>query len=61
MWWTQITLDSPLSYTFAKIGKKTITVKTFGKEKKKIICLLTITSNGDKLEPYVIFKGKKIV
>lgn len=33
---TPITFDSPLSYTLAKVGKKTITVKTLGKEKKKL-------------------------
>ena len=31
---TPITFDSPLSYTLSKIGKKTITVKAIGKEKK---------------------------
>ena len=30
-----------------------------GKEKKRLTCLLTITSNGGKLAPYVIFQGKK--
>jgi len=28
-------------------------------EKKRLTCLLTITSNGEKLTPFVIFQGKK--
>ena len=59
MRWNAITFDSPLSYTLAKEGKKTIIVKTLGTEKNKITYLLTIINNGDKLKPYVIFKGKK--
>lgn len=46
------------SYILAKLGKKTIIIKTLGKEKKKTTCLLTIISNGDKLESYDLFKGK---
>ena len=38
---TPITFDSPLSYTLSKIGKKTISVKTLGNEKKRLTCLLT--------------------
>ena len=33
--------------------------KDFRKREKKITCLLFIVSSGDKLEPYIIFKGKK--
>ena len=43
----------------AKIGKKNVTVKSFGKEKSRISCLLSITANGEKLAPFVIFKGQK--
>lgn len=31
-----------------------------GNEKKRLTCLLTITSNGEKLTPFVIFQGKKV-
>ena len=27
--------------------------------KKRLTCILTITSNGEKLTPFVIFQGKK--
>ena len=54
-----ITFYSPLKYTFAKIGKKPVTVKSLVKDKKRIAYLLSITASGDKLEPYVIFQGKK--
>ena len=30
-----------------------------GNEKKRLTCLLTIASNGEKLKPFVIFQGKK--
>ena len=56
---TPITFDSPLSDSLAKIGQKTITVKTTGKEKTRITALLTIYANGEKLMPYIIFKAKK--
>ena len=58
---TAITFDYPLSYTLAKKGKKTVTVKTTGKEKARITCILTISANDEKLKPYIIFKGKKKV
>ena len=48
-----------MSYYLAKIGKKIVTVKSFGKEKSRISCLLTITASGEKLSPFVIFKGQK--
>lgn len=43
---TYISFDSPMSYSLAKIGKKTVMVKTNGKEKSRISCLLTITASG---------------
>lgn len=48
-----------MSYSLAKIGKKTVTVKSSGKEKSRISCLLTITANREKLAPFVILKDKK--
>lgn len=39
--------------------KKPVTVKSLVKDKKRIAYLLSITASGDKLEPYVIFQGKK--
>ena len=43
----------------AKIGDKTVTLKTFGYEKIRISVLLGILANGNKLPPVIIFKGEK--
>ena len=56
---TAITFDSHLSYSLAKIGQKTITIKVTGKEKALITCLLSISADGEELKPYIIFKEKK--
>lgn len=56
---SSIIFDSPLSYSIEKIGEKSVMVKTKRKEKTRITALLTICSNGKKLMPYIIFKGKK--
>ena len=48
-----------MSYSLAKIGKKSVIAKSSSKEKSRISCLLTITANGEKLVTFVIFKGKK--
>ena len=56
---TAITYDSPLSYSLAKVGLKIVTIKTTEKEKYRVTCLLSITADGGKLKPFIIFKGKK--
>ena len=42
----------------AKRGKKTILIKTQNQEKVRISIILTISADGDKLKPLIIFKGK---
>ena len=44
--------------TIAKRGKKTILIKTQSQEKVRISIILTISADGDKLKPLIIFKGK---
>ena len=44
--------------TIAKRGKKTILIKTQNQEKVRISIILTISADGDKLKPLIIFKGK---
>ena len=41
-----------------KIGNKTVTIKTFGTEKSRISLILCVLSNGLKLPPMIVFKGK---
>ena len=42
-----------------QIGNKHITVKSFNCDKIRINLLLTILSNGNKLPPLVVFRGKE--
>lgn len=44
--------------TMAKKGTKSIVIKSFDKEKCRISVLLTITADGGKSPPYIIFKAK---
>lgn len=48
--------EKDLSYI---INCEESSIKTKRKEKTRITALLTICSNGKKLMPYIIFKGKK--
>jgi hypothetical protein len=56
---TPVCLDNPNSLSIAQRGAKIVPCKTFNKEKYRITALLTIASNGEKLKPYLIFKGEK--
>ena len=39
-------------------GEKNVVVRTQNQEKIRVTCLLSICADGDKLPPYIIFKGK---
>ena len=54
-----VNLDNPYQYTLPIQGKKIFTIKTFGKERNRISCLLSISAYGDKLKPFIVFKGQK--
>ena len=45
--------------TFAKIGTKSVNIKTHGGEHLRITVMLPIEANGIKLPHLVVFKGKK--
>ena len=45
--------------TVAKLGAKSVTVKTFGTERKRFSLMLTIGDKGQKLPPVIVFKGEK--
>ena len=51
--------DSPYNYCIAKKGAQTVTIKTLGRETARLTVLLSITANGNKLKPFIIFKGKE--
>ena len=40
-----------------KIGAKTIMIKTQNQEKLRISAIMSIWGNGERLKPYLIFKG----
>ena len=56
---TPIWFDMTYNTTIAKIGEKSIKVRTFGGERLRVSLILCILANGDKLPPLVIFKGSK--
>ena len=45
--------------TVAKLGAKSVTVKTFGTEQKRFSLMLTKGDKGQKLPPVIVFKGEK--
>lgn len=56
---TPVYFDMPGSRTFDMRGVKTVKCKTTGHEKLRFTAVLTIMSNGQKLNPMIIFKGLK--
>ena len=54
---TAIYYENPDNYTIDIKGHKEIIINTDGNESKKISVLLSIAANGNKLPPFLIFKG----
>ena len=54
---TPISLEPITNTILEKIGEKTIKIRTFGKSKQRISCILCILSNGERLPPMLVFKG----
>ena len=54
---TPICLEPITTATLEKIGEKTIKIRTFGKTKQRITCVLCILANGMRLPPMLVFKG----
>ena len=44
--------------TIAKIGSKTVNIKTYGQDKVRVTAILWIVAEGTKLLPMLIFKGE---
>ena len=56
---TAIYFENPSTKTIDVKGLKEIIINTDGNEDKKISALLSITVDGRKLPPFLIFKGKE--
>lgn len=56
---TPIWMDSISKTTLEKMGTKSVTTISSGKEKQRVTVILTVTKSGGKLPPVVVFKGKR--
>lgn len=56
---TPVLFDNTYRRTFEKKGKKTILVSGSKNQKKSFTCVLSVTQDGKKLPPFVIFKGSR--
>ena len=54
---TPLFLNMARTRTIAKIGSKTVNIKTHGQEKVRVTVILWIVADGTKLPPVVVFKG----
>ena len=57
---TALSYNIPPNKTVHHIGQKTIVIRTLKQEKARISAILSITASGEKLKPYIIFKGAKL-
>ena len=55
---TPIFLNMTRTKTIAKIGSKTVNIKTHGQEKVRVTAILWNVADGAKLPPMLIFKGE---
>ena len=55
---TPILLNMERTKTIAKIGSKTINIKTHCQDKVRVTAILWIVADGTKLPPMMIFKGE---
>ena len=46
--------------TVVRKGTRNVIIRTNNQEKIRITCILAVCADGDKLSPYIIFKGKNI-
>ena len=56
---TPLFLNMPPNKTATNKGNKSVVIRTINQEKIRITCFLAIYKDGDKLAPYIIFKGIK--
>jgi hypothetical protein len=55
---TSVFFDMLESTTVNSAGERTVQIRTMGAEKQCCTVMLTITANGQKLPPHVVFKHK---
>jgi hypothetical protein len=58
---TAVWVDMPGNYTVEMVGRKSVPIKTTGKDYHRFTVVLCAMADGRKLKPFVIFKGKNIV
>ena len=57
---TPLYLNMVPNKIISKKGEKNVVLRTQNQDRIRITILLTICADGDKLPPYIIFKGKNI-
>ena len=55
---TPIYLNMTRTKTIAKIGSKTVNIKTHSQDKVRVTAILLIVADDTKLQPMLIFKGE---
>ncbi len=55
---TAVYYEEPETKTIDICGNKEIIINTDGSESKRVMVLLTILTNGSKLNPFLIFAGE---
>ena len=58
---TLLVFEMIANTTIYKIGAKTVRIRTFGSDRSRFIIILCIGSNGEKIPPLIVFKGKKML
>lgn len=57
---TPLTFDIPYDTSIDVKGTKSVNIKTTGNEKNRFTVMLSVTADGAKLPPYIIFKRKTL-
>ena len=58
---TPLVFEMIANTNISKIGAKTVSVRTFGSNRSRFTFILCVGSNGEKMPPLVVFKGKKML
>lgn len=57
---TPIMFEMVSKMIICEIGTRNVNVRTFGSDRTRITLTLSIGSDGIKLPPLIVYKGKKI-
>lgn len=55
---THLVFEMMANTTISKIGANTVSFRTFGSDRSRFSIILYIGSNGEKIPPLIVFKGK---